>query len=352
MEKLTNVGSALGKDIINLEDGAIVGSIQGALIDMDTRKVVGFKMKQKGILGSKNILCFSNVRSIGEHMVTVSSLEGTASGKDIRNMGVITADGTFLGKVVDFAFDKDGLIYEFILKDGIMKGLPKDRGAVLSSDIITIGKDMIIAKEGMANNEFVISDEEIYGDWEEIDEILEDIDDDDDTDIDSDDEVKENGKTYEEQFDEVTDKIGKTINEVGAKLKEIDTEELSGKIKTQSKRIGNEAKEFWGSFKDRFNKTNVKEDLSAIDLDELYQSLKGATVEKPLLDDEGNVILWPAQEVDKAIIEQVIKAGKLAELKDLLVTKADNVAEAVVTEVADIAEEAIMEEVVEENQDK
>ena len=39
-------------------------------------------------------------------------------------------------------------------------------------DIVTIGKDAVIAKEGLTQGEFAITDEDIYGDWQKVDEIL------------------------------------------------------------------------------------------------------------------------------------------------------------------------------------
>jgi len=345
MEKLTNVGSALGKDIINLEDGAFVGTIQGVFIDAESRKVTGFVIKNKGLLGGKNTIAFENIRAIGEHMVTVTSLEGSAEGKEIRNMSVITADGTYMGKIIDFAFEPNGTITELILKDGIMKGLPKDRGAVACDDILTFGKDMVIAKEGLANNEFTISDEEVYGDWEEVDEILEDIEDD----SADEDEAKEE-KSYEEHFDEITDKISQKFSSVGNKIKEIDTDEVTDKIKVQSNKLTTEAKGLWGSLKGKLK--SQKEEEKPINVAVVLESLKDYDLEKPLLNDDGSVLIWPEQEIDLPLLEKVIALGKLEALQSILVKKTISTNKEDASSEEIVAEEAITKNEIsqEENQ--
>ena len=230
-QQITNLGSILGKDILNIMDGAFVGTVQGAVVEPKERKVTGLVLKQKNLLNNKakSAIPFAHVKSLSGDLVTVKDAKEIAlDGRNIIGLSIITADGVFLGKIADFAFDKDGIVKEYILKDGVMKGLPNDRGAISNLDIVTIGKDAVIAKEGLTQGEFAITDEDIYGDWQKVDEILDSMNEEDEA------QKKTNDEAYEEHFDEVTGKIGKAFSSAGEKIKEIDTEKVCSKIKAQA----------------------------------------------------------------------------------------------------------------------
>lgn len=330
-QQLTNFGSILGKDILNITDGAFTGTVQGALIETKTRKVLGLVLKQKNLLSNKtkNAIAFSQIKSLSGDLVTVTDAKETAlDGRSIIGLSVITADGVFLGKVVDFAFDKEGIIKEYVLKDGVMKGLPNDRGALSDEDIYTLGKDAIIAKEGLTQGEFAITDEDIYGDWQKVDEILESINPDY---ADGEKKTADEG-AYEEHFDEMTGKIGKAFSDAGQKIKEIDTEKVCSKIKTHAGRLGDSFLEFCADLKEhaksrKYEKEAAKaEEVSAkkaaepvnseIDFDDLAKQFSGQSVHRPLLDDDGNVLVWSGQEITADILRDSEKAGKLDALLD------------------------------------
>ncbi len=374
-QQLTNFGSILGKDMLNINDGSFAGTVQGALIDMNERKVLGFALKQKNLLTNKakSVIPYEQVKSLNGDLVTVTDAnEAALDGKNIIGLSVITADGVFLGKVVDFAFDKEGLIAEYILKDGVMKGLPNDRGAISNLDVYTIGKDAIIAKEGLTQGEFAITDEDIYGDWQKVDEILDSM-------ADEEEEAPkkefEYSEAYEEHFDEVTGKIGKAFSDAGQKIKDIDTEKVRSNIKTQANKLGDGFLGICANFKDRaksrkYAKEAAKAEAASaqkanepanteIDFDDLAKQFSGRSVQRPLLDDDGNVLVWSGQEITADILRDSEKAGKLDALLDAIKHKEpdmaenaptieDNDVQAEVIEVAETIEpEAVIEPVVE-----
>lgn len=331
--KLVNIGSVIGKEILNLEDGAFLGRVQGINVDASEAKVIGIQIKQKGILGGKNIIPFESIKAFGSHTVTVSHLEGVMSseGRNILGMPVISVDGTILGKIMDYAFvPESGLIAEYVLKGGLMKDVLDDKGIVEAGKILSIGKDVVIAMEDIDNTDFKAPTEDVYGDWKEIDDIIAELNDDELFDLDD-----ETDKRYEEQFDDLTNKINKTIGDVTTMIKkEVNTEELAGIIKEQADRIGGEARGFFDSMKDKLqqnkvdtdtlkqefknkvnsNKASKKEDNEDTLANQIVEQLKGSSVEKPLLDAEGNVIVWPGQVIGSEEVKQAIKAGKLQEL--------------------------------------
>lgn len=330
-QQITNFGSILGKDILNITDGAFVGTVQGAVVEQKERKVAGLVLKQKNLLSNKakSAIPFVNVKSLSGDLITVKEAKEIAlEGRNIIGLSVITADGVFLGKIADFAFDKDGMVKEYILKDGVMKGLPNDRGAISNLDIVTIGKDAVIAKEGLTQGEFAITDEDIYGDWQKVDEILDSMSD----------EVEAQKKTedeaYEEHFDEVAGKIGKAFSSAGEKIREIDTEKVCHKIKTQAGKLGDGFLNFCADLKDhaksrKYEKEAAKAEAAGaqkatepadteIDFDDLAKQFNGQSVSRPLLDDEGNVLVWSGQEITADILRDSEKAGKLDALLDAI----------------------------------
>lgn len=366
-QQLTNFGSILGKDILNITDGAFAGTVQGAVIEPKSRKVLGLVLKQKNLLSnkSKSAIPFAQIKSLNGDLVTViSAKESALEGRNIIGMSVITADGVFLGKIVDFAFDKEGVIKEYILKDGVMKGLPNDRGALSDEDIYTIGKDAVIAKEGLTEGEFAITDEDIYGDWQKVDEILDDMEP-----AEADAEKKTaNEESYEEHFDEVTGKIGKAFSEAGHKIKEIDTGKMCGTIKTQAGKLGDGFLSFCADLKDhvksrKYEKEAAKaEEASAkkaaepvnleIDFDDLAKQFTGMSVNRPLLDDDGNVLVWSGQEITADILRDSEKVGKLDVLLDAVKHKRDDTVETVTEVIApEIEANEVTEPAVNENAD-
>lgn len=68
------------------------------------------------------------------------------------------------------------------------------------------------------------------------------------------------------------------------------------------------------SIKSKINRKEEPEDILAADL---VAQLDNLTVEKPVLDEEGNVIVWPGQIIGKEEIKVALRSGKLQDLLDL-----------------------------------
>lgn len=347
-DKITNIGSVIGKEILNLSDGSFLGKVQGVFIDETEQKLTGLKVKQKGLLGGKNSIPFESIKSFGTHKITIENLKEieVEEGRNIISMPIVTSDGTILGKIIDFAFEPvDGKIVEYVLKGGLMESTFEDYGTVSGESIIAIGKDAIIAKEDLAEEDFKKPDEEVYGDWKVVDEVIDGLDDDDDDDEETISETTDSTRkenNFEDQFDEITNKITKTIGDVTDKIKkEVTSDDLGDKLKEQADKIGEEAKSFLTIMKDKLQqnkpsnldpdllkqdlknkmgvKTNKKDDNEDALASQIVEQLKGASVEKPLLDGQGNVIVWPGQLIGNEEVKQAIKAGKLQELISLTV---------------------------------
>ncbi len=328
MGVLINIGSIMGKEILNLADGTMIGKVYGVALTSD-KKVAGLKVKEKKFMGNVNIVPFENVRAFGA-TITVNDVDGAtcAEIRDALGKNVITADGNLLGRVEELAFDeKSGEVAEIVIKGELMDTMTGGRGILPGEKIVSFGKDVVIAAENITAEDFHIPAEEFYGDWKSVDEMLDEID-------------AVNGVSFdedgfeekvEEPLEKTIDGFTKAMEDAVGKLKD---EVTSDKFKEQTERFidrfGEEAKGLFNEMRDWVknidtdglkedikNKMNRREEPEDVLAADLVQQLEDLTVEKPLLDEEGNVIVWPGQIIGKEEIKTALRSGKLQDLLDL-----------------------------------
>lgn len=328
MGVLINIGSIMGKEILNLADGTMIGKVYGVALTSD-KKVAGLKVKEKKFMGNVNIVPFENVRAFGA-TITVNDVDGAtcAEIRDALGKNVITADGNLLGRVEELAFDeKSGEVAEIVIKGELMDTMTGGRGILPGEKIVSFGKDVVIAAENITAEDFHIPTEEFYGDWKSVDEMLDEIDAVDGVSFD------EDGfeEKIEEPLEKTIDGFTKAMEDAVGKLKD---EVTSDKFKEQTERFidrfGEEAKGLFNEMRDWVknidtdglkedikNKMNRREEPEDVLAADLVQQLEDLTVEKPLLDEEGNVIVWPGQIIGKEEIKTALRSGKLQDLLDL-----------------------------------
>lgn len=310
-DQLVNVGSVLGKEILNLSDGTFVGRTQNIMVNASEKNVVGILLKQKGLLGNKNIIPLDNVKAFGSHTVTINNFSDVMAveGVDIIGMSIVTIDGTVLGKVLDFAFDpQSGDICEYVLAGGLLKDLPAEKGILPNNYIVSIGRDVIIAQEKINSSDLANYDDAFYYNWQEIDALLEDLSEEETSSAD-------NETNLDDLVEDLTLKVNKTIEDVTDKLKEVNTEGIADKLKLQADKFTEEARDLLGSVKSKFVTKDKKASSETALAEQIVEQLQGSTVEKPLLDEEGNVIIWPGQIIG---VEEVMYAVNVGKLQDLI----------------------------------
>lgn len=344
MGVLVNVGSIMGKDILNLADGTMIGKVCGVALTPDN-KVAGLKVKEKKFMGNVNIVPFENVKAFGA-TITLNDIDGAACAeiRDAIGKNVITADGNLLGRVEELAFDSEsGQVAEIVIKGELMETLVGGRGILPGEKIVSFGKDVVVAAENITAEDFHIPAEEFYGDWKTMDEVLEEIDSVGEVSFDEDG-FEQQGE--EEKVESAIEGITKTMEDAFNKLKD---EVTSDKFKEQTDRFidrfGDEAKNLFqemrlwvknidtdglkDEIKNKINRREEPEDVLAADL---VAQLEDLTVEKPVLDESGNVIIWPGQIIGKEEIKTALRCGKLQDLLDLatvsLLEEHENAAEA------------------------
>ena len=325
MGVLVNVGSIMGKDILNLAEGTMIGKVCGVALTPDN-KVAGLKVKSKKIMGTMNVVPFENVKAFGA-TITVNDVDGTACAdtRDALGKNVITVDGNLLGRVEELAFDAEtGDIAEIVIKGELMDTMLDGRGILPGEKLVSIGKDVVIAVENITAEDFQTPAEEVYGDWKELDELLEDIEKENEQimfeDIDVDDDTEDKVESTLEGF-------AKTMEETLKKLKdEVTSESFKEQTNQAIDRFSAEAKNLFGemrewvknidtdSIKSRITRKEEPEDVLAADL---VSQLENLTVAKPVLDEDGNVIVWPGQIIGKEEIKAALRGGRLQELLDM-----------------------------------
>lgn len=325
MGVLVNVGSIMGKEILNLADGTMIGKVCGVALTPDN-KVAGLKVKSKKIMGTMNVVPFENVKAFGA-TITVNDVDGTACAdtRDALGKNVITVDGNLLGRVEELAFDAEtGDIAEIVIKGELMDTMLDGRGILPGEKLVSIGKDVVIAVENITAEDFQTPAEEVYGDWKELDELLEDIEKENEQimfeDIDEDDDAEDKVESTLEGF-------AKTMEETLKKLKdEVTSESFKEQTNQAIDRFSAEAKNLFGemrewvknidtdSIKSRITRKEEPEDVLAADL---VSQLENLTVAKPVLDEDGNVIVWPGQIIGKEEIKAALRGGRLQELLDM-----------------------------------
>ncbi|KJS84348.1 MAG: hypothetical protein JM58_10915 [Peptococcaceae bacterium BICA1-8] len=342
--KFTNIQELLGKEVVALKDGSYLGKVQSIGIDAGEKKVIGVFIKLKGILSGKIFVPFSGIQAFGDHGITLKEdfdTENTAKGveeKEILEMPVITIDGTMLGKVDSFAFDKSsGEITEYILTEGLVRDTLRGKGLLRGISVSRIGKDVIIAaKEVDASNleqvelDYIDSDDDletgvIQLNVEEEDTLREFKD-----------EFKDTQENLKQSIEAGKNSAERGWQQTVQKVKKI-TEEWTEVIKQQADKVGDEAKELWSDAQavsqkqlEKLNQVKEKWQVKLASIqhkkqdefsEQLMDEIKDKTVNSPLYDDEGNPIILPGQEINNVIVKKAMEKGKLHQLFVLAATR-------------------------------
>lgn len=334
MGELINIGSIMGKELLNLSDGTLVGKVCGVVLTPDCR-VAGLKVRERKLMGSTTTVAFENVKAFGATITAhgVSAIMAQET-RTVLGKTVITADGNLLGRVEELAFDMEtGAVEELVIQGELMDTMLGGRGILAGDKVLSFGKDVVVAAEYIGAEDFQKPEEGFYGDWKAMDEVLDEIEK----------ETAESCKTESTESYESTesdhasraestvDGFTKVVEETIQKLKD---EVTSDRVKEQTDRlidrVGEETKNIFNelrlmvknidasSLKMKVSRKDTPEDNLA---DDLEWQLTGFTVEKPVLDADGNAIAWPGQVLDKEKIKAALRAGVLQELLDLAIVK-------------------------------
>ena len=326
MGELINIGSIMGKELLNLSDGTMVGKVCGVVLTPDC-KVAGLKVRERKLMSGTITVAFENIKSFGA-TITLHGVSNVMAQETRTVLGknVITADGNLLGRVEELAFDMEtGAVEEVVIQGELMDTMLGGRGILPGDKLLNFGKDVVIAVDNITAADFQQPEEGFYGDWKAMDEVLDSIESETAEVFDEQDAAADNTEKAS-RLENTIDGLTKTLEETIQKLKD---EVTSDRVKDQTDRlidrVGEETKNIFNelrlmvknidteAIKNKIGRKDTPEDTLAADLEE---QMKGLTVEKPVLDADGNVIAWPGQVLDKEKIKIALQAGVLQELLD------------------------------------
>ena len=326
MGELINIGSIMGKELLNLSDGTMVGKVCGVVLTPDC-KVAGLKVRERKLMSGTITVAFENIKSFGA-TITLHGVSNVMAQETRTVLGknVITADGNLLGRVEELAFDMEtGIVEEVVIQGELMDTMLGGRGILPGDKLLNFGKDVVIAVDNITAADFQQPEEGFYGDWKVMDEVLDSIESETAEVFDEQDAAADNTEKSS-RLENTIDGLTKTLEETIQKLKD---EVTSDRVKDQTDRlidrVGEETKNIFNelrlmvknidteAIKNKIGRKDTPEDTLAADLEE---QMKGLTVEKPVLDADGNVIAWPGQILDKEKIKIALQAGALQELLD------------------------------------
>ena len=326
MGELINIGSIMGKELLNLSDGTMVGKVCGVVLTPDC-KVAGLKVRERKLMSGTITVAFENIKSFGA-TITLHGVSNVMAQETRAVLGknVITADGNLLGRVEELAFDMEtGAVEEVVIQGELMDTMLGGRGILPGDKLLNFGKDVVIAVDNITAADFQQPEEGFYGDWKAMDEVLDSIESETAEVFDEQDAAADNTEKSS-RLENTIDGLTKTLEETIQKLKD---EVTSDRVKDQTDRlidrVGEETKNIFNelrlmvknidteAIKNKIGRKDTPEDTLAADLEE---QMKGLTVEKPVLDADGNVIAWPGQVLDKEKIKIALQAGALQELLD------------------------------------
>ncbi|MBQ5668108.1 MAG: PRC-barrel domain-containing protein [Peptococcaceae bacterium] len=326
MGELINIGSIMGKELLNLSDGTMVGKVCGVVLTPDC-KVAGLKVRERKLMSGTITVAFENIKSFGA-TITLHGVSNVMAQETRTVLGknVITADGNLLGRVEELAFDMEtGIVEEVVIQGELMDTMLGGRGILPGDKLLNFGKDVVIAVDNITAADFQQPEEGFYGDWKVMDEVLDSIESETAEAFDEQEQAADNTEKAS-RLENTIDGLTKTLEETIQKLKD---EVTSDRVKDQTDRlidrVGEETKNIFNelrlmvknidteAIKSKIGRKDTPEDTLATDLEE---QMKGFTVEKPVLDADGNVIAWPGQILDKEKIKIALQAGALQELLD------------------------------------
>ncbi|HBM81940.1 MAG: PRC-barrel domain-containing protein [Clostridiales bacterium] len=147
-----------GIEVMDLENGKIIGRINDILFFPYREKVLGFSINCGRWVKSCKILLPETIYHIGNDVITIKDKSGIVDKssmpeiekaiKDknkVIGMRVFTREGDELGFLEDIIIDENNMtIHGFVISGGIIDDIIKGKSIILFEDKIIFGEDSII----------------------------------------------------------------------------------------------------------------------------------------------------------------------------------------------------------------
>ncbi len=156
----------LSLPVFTLEEGKEIGRIRGLVVNPQAGEIAALIVQRGHIFPEQKVIPYPRVVSVGNNALTVqkaSSAERLASLPQILNLvkenvqlkgsRIITEGGTALGHVVEYLVDPEtGKIEAFEVTASPAASLFKGKAFLPASEVRTIGKDVLVVRQGAEEN--------------------------------------------------------------------------------------------------------------------------------------------------------------------------------------------------------
>ncbi|HHY40448.1 MAG TPA: photosystem reaction center subunit H [Syntrophaceticus sp.] len=156
----------LSLPVVTLEEGKEIGRIRGLVINPQAGEIAALIVQRGHIFPEQKVIPYPRVVSVGNNALTIqkaSSAERLASLPQILNLvkenvqlkgsRIITEEGTSLGHVVEYLVDPaTGKIEAFEVTASPAASLWKGKAYLPASEVRTIGKDVLVVRQGAEEN--------------------------------------------------------------------------------------------------------------------------------------------------------------------------------------------------------
>ncbi|KAA9007702.1 photosystem reaction center subunit H [Paenibacillus spiritus] len=149
----------IGLSVFGVEEGKVIGKIVDCILDSNWT-IAGIELESKSFFGGHvKVVAWKDIVAYGEDAVMITSEEAIQKtdsdripytfleGKNkLKDLQVVTATGTILGKVSDVYFDQKmgNTIVALEISDGLVTDLMEGRKWLPCSEEISIGEDALL----------------------------------------------------------------------------------------------------------------------------------------------------------------------------------------------------------------
>ena len=272
----------VGKDVLDLESGDLIGVISGVLVEESSMKAVAFAYQVEEETGHHMAFCdFSQVTDIDQQVVVISSTQSYLPNgvRNVLEQPCLDADGQLLGRIFDCAWLNDsGMLQEFIVTTDV------EQYGIAVSDIKKLGSGAVLLNvpaSGIHKSAYQRAKSEAN-----------------------------NEENAEEMMRHLIRRVGTTLSEAGQKVINRFTEKVGKEIRSVIDTISEQSKASKYA-------TMESEIISVL------RDLEGFTVSSPIYDTAGDVIIIPGYKIDENTVRRSIESNKIAELYRVAVSIKD-----------------------------
>lgn len=165
--------SIIGKDVLSLEDGVKLDSVNDVVVDALGRRVIALVVDEGGFMSSSKVVPFEEISSFGKDAVVVratASVMSASERDDLRAMlehdekilgkKVFTTTGDDQGSIGDIYFDeRSGDVVGYEVSGGLIGDASKGTSYLASDEIAEMGTDVIYVRPETA----AVLDEQVGG---------------------------------------------------------------------------------------------------------------------------------------------------------------------------------------------